>query len=580
MGNGADRALAKGIFPEGGIMKEAVCQLLSAAAGRWGSQQKPPVVLGDALVEVPPANISGDFASNWPLSLAKGVRKAPRVVAQEILGYLEKGNVLEKTEIAGPGFLNFTMSPSWLIDELRHILRDRTHYARRARHQDERLLIEFVSANPNGPLHVGHGRGAALGDSLAKIFRHLGYDVTTEYYINNVGNQMENLGASVMWRADSLDPAYLHHDERVAFKEKKPEDLYKGDYLVDTARDIMRRFPKDQDRPRGILFFRDESLALILNGIKSDLNAFGVAHDQWYPESRLFDEGRVAAALAELKQRGDLKEEEGALWFLSTKYGDDKDRVLKRGDDRLTYFASDIAYHHEKFGRGYTRLIDIWGTDHHGYVPRVKAATQALGHDPEKLTILLYQLVSLVRGGKPVAMSTRTGEFVKLTEVVDEVGKDAARFFFALRSPNSQLEFDLDLAKREASDNPVFYVKYVHARCCSIFREAEKRGVCATSSSPENFSVPSLFDPAERALLFRLASFPDVLDQCAKDLTPHHMTDYLLKLAGDFHRFYENCPVLMASDEQRPFRMALVDGVRTIIRNGLSLLGVDAPEAM
>lgn len=561
-------------------MKDAVRLLLSAAAARWGLEQSPPQVLGDALVEVPPSNIPGDFASNWPLSLAKGVRKAPRVVAQEILVHMEKGNVLEKTEIAGPGFLNFTMSTSWLLGELRQLLRDRTNYARRTRHQQERVLIEFVSANPNGPLHVGHGRGAALGDSLAKIFRHLGYDVTTEYYINNVGNQMENLGASVMWRADSLDPTYLDNEERLAYKGKKVEDLYKGDYLVDTARDIMRRFPKEQDRRRGISFFRDESLALILEGIKGDLAAFGVVHDTWYPESRLFEEGRVASALEELKRRGDLKEEEGALWFLSTKYGDDKDRVLKRGDERLTYFASDIAYHHEKFGRGFTRLIDIWGTDHHGYVPRVKAATQALGHDPEKLTILLYQLVSLVRGGKPVVMSTRTGEFVKLTEVVDEVGKDAARFFFALRSPNSQLEFDLDLAKRQASDNPVFYVKYVHARCCSLFREAEKRGVDPRIASTEHFSAPSSLDPAERALLIRLASFPDVLDQCAKDLTPHHMTDYLLKLAGDFHRFYENCPVLTAPDDQRPFRTALVDGVRMMIRNGLSLLGVDAPEVM
>lgn len=561
-------------------MRDAVRGILATAAGRWAAQQNPPVVLGDALVEVPPANVPGDFASNWPLSLAKAARRAPRQVAQEIIALVENGSVLEKTEVAGPGFLNFTMSAGWLTEELRRLLRERGNYARRAGRSGERVLIEFVSANPNGPLHVGHGRGAALGDSLARIFRHLGFDVTTEYYINNVGNQMENLGASVMWRADVLDPTYLSDEERDAFKAKKVEDLYKGEYLVDTARDIMRRFPKEQERPRGIGFFRDESLTLILMGIKNDLGAFGVSHDTWYPESRLFEEGRVDAALAELKKRGDLKEEEGALWFLSTKYGDDKDRVLKRGDERLTYFASDIAYHHEKFGRGFTRLIDIWGTDHHGYVPRVKAATQALGHDPEKLTILLYQLVSLVRGGKPVAMSTRTGEFVRLTEVVDEVGKDAARFFFALRSPNSQLEFDLDLAKRQASDNPVFYVKYVHARCCSIFREAEKRGVGPTDTPGETFSAPAVLDPAERTLLVRLASFPDVLEQCAKDLTPHHMTDYLLKLAGDFHRFYENCPVLNAPDALRPFRFALVDGVRTTIKNGLALLSVDAPEAM
>lgn len=561
-------------------MKDVVREVLRVATKRWAAEQTLPVSLGEALVEVPPANIPGDFASNWPLSLAKLARKSPRQVAQEIIAQVETGSVLEKVEVAGPGFLNFTLSADWLLKELRELLQKRADFARRETLKGERVLIEFVSANPNGPLHVGHGRGAALGDSLARIYRHLGYEVTTEYYVNNVGNQMENLGASIMWRADALDPSYLNEQEKADYTQKNPDDLYKGDYLVDVARDVMRRFPPGSERPRGIVFFRDEGLALILNGIRSDLAAFGVSHDTWYPESRLFEEGRVDAALAELRQRGDLKEEEGALWFLSTKYGDDKDRVLKRQDERLTYFASDIAYHHEKFGRGFTRLIDIWGTDHHGYVSRVKAAAQALGHDPARLTILLYQLVSLVRAGKPVAMSTRTGEFVKLTEVVEEVGKDAARFFFALRGPNSQLEFDLDLAKRQASDNPVFYVKYVHARCCSLFREAEKRGVRSLDSVTMGFSSPAQLDPSERALLIRLATFPDVLDQCARDLTPHHLTDYLLKLAGDFHRFYENCSVLNAPDDLRSFRFALVDGVRLTIQNGLSLLGVDAPEEM
>ncbi len=561
-------------------MRDVVRGVLAEAAGRWAAEQNPPVPLGEALVEVPPANVPGDFASNWPLTLAKAARKPPRQVAQEIVAHVVSGDVVEKAEMAGPGFLNFTMSSRWLVNELRVLLKRRGDYARTDRFSTDRILLEFVSANPNGPLHVGHGRGAALGDSLARIFRHLGYAVTTEYYINNVGNQMENLGASVMWRTDALDPAYLNDEEREAYKAKKVEDLYKGEYLVDVARDIMRRFPKGSDRARGVFFFRDEALALVLDGIRGDLKAFGVSHDQWYPESRLFDEGRVDAAFDQLRARGDLKDEDGALWFLSTKYGDDKDRVLKRKDERPTYFASDVAYHHEKFGRGFTRLIDIWGTDHHGYAPRVKAAVQALGHDPARLTILLYQLVSLVRGGAPVAMSTRTGEFVKLTDVVNEVGKDAARFFFALRSPNSHLEFDLDLAKRQASDNPVFYVKYVHARCYSIFREAQKRGLLNSDVSLPDFSAPESLDPAERALLIRLASFPDVLDQCGRDLTPHHLTEHLMKLAGDFHRFYENCTVLGAEPELRLFRFALVDGVRTLIHSGLSLLGVDAPDTM
>jgi arginyl-tRNA synthetase len=283
-------------------VKDIVRGLLASAAERWAAAQSPAVPLGEALIEVPPANVPGDFASNWPLSLSKTARKAPRLVAQEILAQLENGAVLEKAEVAGPGFLNFTMSGAWLLEELRRLLRRRGDDARREGLARERILIEFVSANPNGPLHVGHGRGAALGDSLARIFRYLGYDVTTEYYINNVGNQMENLGASVMWRADALDPTYLSDEERSAYKAKKTEDLYKGEYLVETARDILRRFPKGQERSHGISFFRDESLALVLNGIKGDLAAFGVGHDTWYPESRLFEEGRVDAALAELKR--------------------------------------------------------------------------------------------------------------------------------------------------------------------------------------------------------------------------------------------------------------------------------------
>jgi arginyl-tRNA synthetase len=410
------------------------------------------------------------------------------------------------------------------------------------------------------------------------VFRHRGYAVTTEYYVNNIGNQMENLGASVMWRVDELDPAYLTEEERAAYRAKKTEDLYKGDYLIAVARDVLRLHPRGAARSTGIRFFRDIGQDLVIAGIKNDLKAFGVVHDHWYPESRLYDENAVEKAFDVLRARGDLKDEEGALWFLSTRYGDDKDRVLMRRDERPTYFASDIAYHHEKFKRGYTRLIDIWGTDHHGYVARVKAAVQAMGHDVSKLTILLYQLVTLLRGGKPVSMSTRTGEFVTLQEVIDEVGKDACRFFYALRGPNSHLEFDLDLAKKEASENPVFYVKYVHARCCSLFREAAKKGLSPVD--PGAFPAPASLAAPERALLVRLAGFPDVLDQCVRDLTPHPITDYLLKLSGDYHRFYETCRVLEDGGATTAFRLALVDGVRTVIKNGLNLLSVEAPEEM
>lgn len=559
-------------------MKELVRQHLTDACRQWAAQQGAPVSL-DTLppaVETPPGNIPGDVSSQWPLAVAKLVKKPPRQVAQEVLALLSPGSLVEKTEIAGPGFLNFFLSPSWLVGELRRVLSEGPAYGRAPERAAEKVLIEFVSANPNGPLHVGHGRGAALGDALARVFRHRGYAVTTEYYVNNIGNQMENLGASVMWRLDEWDPAYLSEEEKAAYKAKKTEDLYKGAYLIDIAKEVARQHPRGSRRPQGLTFFRDIGQDLVIQGIKADLAAFGVVHDNWYPESRLYEENRVDEAFALLRSRGDLKEEDGALWFLSTRYGDDKDRVLKRRDERPTYFASDIAYHNEKFRRGFSRFIDIWGTDHHGYVARVKAAVQALGHDPAKLSILLYQLVTLLRGGKPVSMSTRTGEFVTLQEVVQEVGKDACRFFYALRGPNSNLEFDLDLAKKQASENPVFYVKYVHARCCSLFREAAKKGLTVNNTA---LTPPAELTAPERALLVRLAGFPDVLDQCVRDLTPHPITDYLLKLSGDYHRFYETCRVLDAG-ESTVFRLALVDGVRTVIKNGLALLSVEAPEEM
>jgi arginyl-tRNA synthetase len=561
-------------------VKEEVQNTLIQAYQAWAKDQNSgfdpsgfPVS-----VDLPPSNIPGDLASSLPLSLAKKVQRPPRLVAQEMIDRLPLEGPVERAEIAGPGFLNFFLSVPWLTAELRAILEKRDHYAHKPAAGEGPVLIEFVSANPTGPLHVGHGRGAALGDSLARILRHLGHDVKTEYYINDVGNQMENLGASVMKRCEELRPGYLDEAEKAFLNGRKPEDLYKGDYVVPIAQEILSRYPDPSQRAHGVDFFRQAGIEHILNGIQRDLADFQVSLESWFPESSLYKENWVDKALARLQEQGYLKEEEGALWFRSTAFGDDKDRVLKRRDERPTYFASDIAYHANKFQRGFRRLIDIWGTDHHGYVPRLKAVVQALGQDPEKLTILLYQLVSLVRAGKPVAMSTRSGEFVTLREVMDEVGKDACRFFFAMRSPNSHLEFDLDLAKKQAPENPVFYIQYVHARCCSIFREAEKRGISTQSSA--SFPSPSRLEPPERALLVKLASYPDAVDQCRRDLSPHHLTVYLLALAREFHSFYENCRVLGEPLDITAFRLALVDGVRTLIRNGLSLLGIRAPETM
>ncbi len=583
-------------------MKEEVRAALKGACDSWLSRQEASLDREELViaVEPPPANVPGDLASNLPLAVAKKVQRPPREVAQEILKHLSPDDrVVERAEVAGPGFLNFTVRSDWLLGELRAILKEREAYAACVPSVREKILLEFVSANPNGPLHVGHGRGAALGDSLARILRQLGHEVQTEYYVNDVGNQMRNLGASLMWRCRELSPGFLDAAETAEVAGWPAADLYKGEYLIPVAREVVARFA-GKDRPRGVDFFRRLGLEAMLELIRQDLGAFNVRIDSWFSESRLYEEGAVDKALDTLRRGGHLKDEEGALWFLSTNFGDDKDRVIKRKDERPTYFASDIAYHGQKFDRGFQRLIDIWGTDHHGYVRRVKAAVQALGRDPDKLAILLYQLVSLVREGKPVAMSTRSGEFVTLREVVEEVGVDACRFFFAMRtlpviamrSPDSHLEFDLDLAKKQAPENPVFYVQYVHARCYSIFKKAAEKGIrlnkyvvprldgAGEVPAVYDFPGPAKLHPAERALLIRLASYPDVLQLCGRDLSPHHLTAYLLALSGDFHRFYENCQVLGEAPETEAFRLALVDGVRTLIDNGLSLLGVRAPKDM
>lgn len=525
-------------------------------------------------VDLPPAGVAADLATSFPMAAAKKAGVPPRDAAQRVLSLIPR-DAPYAAELSGPGFLNIRLSDAWLAAELRTLLDKGEAYGRRAE-TGKSVLIEFVSANPNGPLHVGHGRGAALGDSLARIFRHLGHKVTTEYYINDGGNQMENLGASLMWRMEELKPGFLDEAEKADLAKRKPEDLYKGEYIVDISKEVMSRW--GAARPHGMEPFIREGIKAVLAMIRSDLESFGVGHDSWFPESSLHKNGAVDKALARLKERGYLKEEEGALWFKSTAFGDDKDRVIKRADERPTYFAADIAYHDDKFARGFDRMINIWGTDHHGYVARLKSVVKALGHDDGRLDILLYQLVTLLRNGAPVAMSTRSGDFVPLQDVVKEVGRDACRFFFALMSPQSHLKFDLELAKKRASENPVFYVQYVHARCRSIFREAAKRGAPPAAGTP--FSAPAAPDPRERALMVKLASWPDVLEQAGRELSPHSIPNYLLSLAGEFHRFYEGCQVLGPDPAATAFRLALVDGVRSVIRNGLDAIGVRAPEEM
>jgi arginyl-tRNA synthetase len=514
-------------------------------------------------LEEPPAGIAADLACNLALLLAKPLKQSPRALAEELKKNIE-GTLSDVSEItiAGAGFLNFRWSIGRLQRELQTLLSDPTHYGRIPEAGAEKILIEFVSANPTGPLHVGHGRGAALGDSLALILSHLGYPVTREYYINDAGNQVQLLGESLLARALELEgkPFVM------------PEQGYQGDYIRDIARDYVQSIPSDKRNAESAMVF---ALERMQKNIEQDLLAFGVRFDSWFSEASVVRKGLVEKHIEQLRSKGFIQEYDGAVWFVAPgeeEVEKDKNRVLKRKDGRWTYFATDIAYHADKYERGFVRLIDVWGADHHGYVPRVKGSMQALGYDPQRLHIILNQLVSLTRNGVPVTMSKRSGEFVTLRDVVDEVGKDACRFFFALRGPNSALDFDLELAKKQSVDNPVFYLQYAHARICSIFRQASH-----LTNGPD-FQL--LKEEEERDLMKRLAFFPQVLKVCSQEDSPHPLANYLLLLARQFHHFYDHHRVLGDDASLTQARLGLIDAVRKMLKVGLGLLGVSAPESM
>jgi len=522
-------------------------------------------------VEVPPKNIDADFATNAAMLIAKKVKINPRITAREIIDIISKElpNLIEKSGIAGAGFINLHVKNDVLYKELKTILREKNKYGSAAANAKKKILVEFVSANPTGPLHIGHGRGAAIGDSIARILKHLGYSVSKEYYLNDVGNQMLVLANSVEIRYKQLK------GEKLEF----PADHYQGDYIVDIAKRLIAEGGKIEE-----IDFRKESVKDILKTIKDDLKDFAVEFDNWFYEETIASvkdkNGKtdVDKDCRYLLKKGDAYEKDNALWLASTKFGDDKDRVLKRSDGRYTYLASDVAYHKSKFERGFNKLINLWGADHHGYVARIKACVQMFGFSKEDLDIILYQLVSLVRNGQPVAMSTRSGEFITLKSVVDEVSKDACRFFFLLRAPDSQLEFDLELAKKQSSENPVFYVQYVNARCNSILKEGKNRADVVSDNEKVNFDLLNLKE--ERDLIKQLAAFYDTLALSEKTMSPHHFTAYLMELADIYHKFYEKCRVLTDDDALASARLKLIEGVMIIIRTGLGLLGVSSPDKM
>ena len=521
--------------------------------------------------EVPPQKSFGDFATNFAMQAARIVKTNPRLLAQQIVEHLNSP-LIDRVEIAGPGFINFYLKPDWLTAMLATILQQGEHYGEVEAPTDELVQVEFVSANPTGPLHVGHGRGAAVGSALANLMRAAGYRVKTEYYINDAGNQIDNLAASVNAR-------YL---ELLGIESDFPENGYHGADIIDTAKRIVDRWGRqylDMPDEERLAIFKELALKEKLAAVCEDLQAFRVTFDEWFSERTLHEAGAIKAACDKLMASGDMYEMDGALWLKSSAYGDDKDRVVIRDNGIPTYLAADIAYHKNKFERGFDRVINLWGADHHGYIPRMKAAVAALGYKPEQLEVMILQMVSLFRNGEAVKMSKRTGQSVTLNELIEEVGTDAARFFFVLRSIDSQLDFDLTLATERSNENPVYYIQYAHARICSIFRQAQEANV-AYQAVPDATTLAALVDPTEVALIKKLGEYPTEIAQAAKERAVHRMAHYAHDLAGLFHTFYNQCRIIGADEQAQTARLALVGAVRHTLRHVLGILGVSAPERM
>ncbi len=524
--------------------------------------------------ERPKQENHGDWATNAAMQYSKTFRCSPRELAQEIVSRIRADKHVRRIEVAGPGFINFYLSNYWMAEVIKDIFSARENFGRGNLGEGRKAQVEFVSANPTGPLHVGHGRGAAVGDVTGNILSFAGWDVEKEYYVNDAGLQMNILGRSTQARYFEL----LEQPEKCPF----PEESYKGHYIYDIAQEIIDVHGSeflDQPLDTTLPFFKDYAANRILGQIKEELRQFGVTFDNFFSEKSLYDRGLISEVLATLKERGHLYEKDDALWFRTTEYGDDKDRVLMRSNGVPTYFTSDIAYHREKFDRGFKRVIDVWGADHHGYVPRMKAAIEALGHDPKKFTILLIQFVNLLRGAEPVKMSTRSGQFVTLQAVVDEVGVDAARYYFLMRRSDSHLDFDLAQAKSQSVDNPVYYVQYAHARVCSILQKAAEKNISLPQQ--DAFDPESMSSVEEKRLLTKLAQFPDEVSHAAQDLEPHRIVNYVHELAGDFHSYYNNgSRILEESGARQASHLLMVEAVRIVLANALRLLGISAPEKM
>jgi len=555
------------------LMKNRLADLIAnAVASCTQKGLLPDVKLPHIEIEVPANPEHGDYACNVAMILASQAKQNPRTIAKTILENLvDQDGLIEKAQIAGPGFLNFQLKDDFWRQILLQIQDQREKYGCLNIGQGKKVQVEFVSANPTGPLHIGHARGAVVGDVLSNLLGATGYHVSREYYINDAGNQMNNLGKSVHYR----------YREILGEKIEFPENCYRGDYIKDISADIISKEGKrylTQAEEETVPYFNAVAGGVILEGIKQDLKDFGVTFDNYFSEKELYKENGVGDLISSLQKQGFIYSDGETLWFKTTAYGDEKDRVVIRKNGDPTYFAADIAYHQNKFARGFDILIDIWGADHHGYMPRLWAAVQALGHDKNDLKIILVQLVNLLRAGEPVAMSTRSGEFVTLREVLDEVGKDAARYNFLMRRSDSHLDFDLEVAKKQSNENPVFYVQYAHARICSIIRMAGERGMAVPAYKSMNPAL--LAEPEERVLIKMMAHYPEMLESAVRSLEVHRITFYLNELAGVFHSYYNKNKVVTEDAPLSAARLVLVDAVRIVLENALKILGVSAPQKM
>lgn len=539
-----------------------------------GSLKEVP--LPDYVIEVPNNPEHGHFATNLPMTLAASQKKPPREIAGILLDHLQDtGKVLEKVEIAGPGFINFTLTRREWCSIVYQVMESDGGYGRSTMGQGEKVLMEFVSANPTGPLHLGHGRGAALGDALCRILAHTGHDVVSEFYINDAGLQIRYLGESI----------YARWMQRTDSEYPFPQDGYHGGYVAELAEEISKEVDLGGlEKEEAVLRCAEMGKERMLREIKLDLTQFRTPFDVWTSESELHRSGLLETSLEQIREKGLVYEKDGATWIKTQEYGDDKDRVIRKGDGQYTYFASDICYHLEKWRRGFTRAVNVWGADHHGYVQRVKAALKTNGIAEDWLSVLLIQLVKLWKGGQEIKMSKRAGQYVTLKELMEEVGVDAVRFVFLTKNHDSPIDFDIELVKKKDSDNPVYYVQYAHARICSIFRKAASEGI-SLPDVPGDISSYLLLEE-EMALVRLMAEFPPLLEEISRNLEPHRLTYYLTELASAFHRYFNvgtkkaECRIVTEDRDVSHARLLLADAVRRVLAIGLDLMGIHAPERM